>query len=95
MAKFLSHTKADLATAPRASAGFEPLSIDLSGNERLVVLGPGALSDFPSLERVALPYALTYLAEDALPMQLFSVVFREFLFREFQCLYALFRLHDV
>jgi len=50
-------TRADLATAPRPSAGFDPLSIDLSGNERLVVLG--ALSDFPSLERVTLPHALT------------------------------------
>ena len=66
-------TRADLATAPRPQvpnelrAGFDPLEIDLSGNERLVVLGPGALSDFPSLERVTLPHALTYLAEDALP----------------------------
>ena len=60
-------TRADLATAPRASAGFEPLSIDLSGNDRLVVLGPGALSDFSSLERVTLPHAMTYLATDALP----------------------------
>lgn len=60
-------TRADLATAPRTSLGFEPLAIDLSGNKRLAVLGPGALAQFPALARVVLPHALTYLAADALP----------------------------